>query len=149
MECMTGEIKRRGGLPVSSGSDSSSGDSGAKGTGGGSKTVVRNGGQSNVGLGACALTFHMSGHDAAVCQSGYAAHVWAMEYKVEGYVTVDIGEMAVRRRTRFPEPAGTARGTPGLPTSSCGPRTEVYIWERSNPGSREYGEKDGPNDLTR
>jgi hypothetical protein len=37
-------------------------------------------------------TFHMSGHAVAVCQTSYAAPVWAMEMKVEGYVTVDVGD---------------------------------------------------------
>ncbi|MFD5626943.1 hypothetical protein [Streptomyces sp. NPDC127072] len=143
---MTGEIKCHGGLPVSSGSGSSSGGSGGKGTSGKSKTVVRNGGQSNVGS-ACALTFHMSGHDAAVCQSGYAAQVWAMEYKVEGYVTVDVGEGGTTANS-IPGASGNDTGNNGAADVILWTKDKVYIWE-IKPGSREYGEKDGPKDLTR
>jgi len=113
------------------------------GTGKGGKTVVRNGGNSNVGF-ACGMTFHLSGHNAAVCQSGYAAQVWAMENKVEGYVTVDIGKGGTT--------ANTVPGTRGNDTRNAADvilwtKDTVYIWE-VKPGNA-YGKSDGPKDLTR
>ncbi|WP_228040542.1 RHS repeat-associated core domain-containing protein [Streptomyces chromofuscus] len=143
MECMTGEIECRGGMPVSNGKKPSSSDTGGSGKSG--KTVVRNGGKSNVGS-ACALTFHMSGHDAAVCQSGYAAQVWAMEMKVEGYVTVDIGDGGTTANS-IPGASGNDTGNAGAADVILWTKDRVYIWE-VKPGN-EYGMTDGPNDLTR
>ncbi|MGW0032504.1 RHS repeat-associated core domain-containing protein [Streptomyces sp. NPDC003314] len=158
-ECLTGQIKCRAGIPVSTVKDPGSGDkgkgngngggggngNGSGGNGNGGATVVRNGGESNVGS-ACALTFGMSGHDAAVCQSGYAAQVWAMEYKVEGYVTVDVGDGGTTANS-VPNASGNATGNDGAADVILWTKDKVYIWE-VKPGN-EYGKKDGPKDLTR
>ncbi|WP_420037233.1 RHS repeat domain-containing protein [Streptomyces sp. cg28] len=149
IECMQGLIKCQGGLPVSTrqkagGSGSGSGSGGGSG-GSGGKTVVRHGGKSNVGS-ACAMTFHMSGHDAAVCQSGYAVQVWAMENKVEGYVTVDIGDGGTTANS-IPGASGNKTGNDGAADVILWTKDKVYIWE-VKPGN-EYGKTDGPKDLTR
>ncbi|WP_406492461.1 RHS repeat-associated core domain-containing protein [Streptomyces sp. NBC_01604] len=146
MECMTGEIKCRGGMPISNQKDPDSGSkSGKSGKGGSGKTVVRNGGQSNVGS-ACGLTFHMSGHDAAVCQSGYAAQVWVMEHKIEGYVTVDVGDGGTTANS-IPGASGNDTGNDGAADVILWTKDKVYIWE-VKPGNA-YGKTDGPKDLTR
>ncbi|WP_221351020.1 RHS repeat-associated core domain-containing protein [Streptomyces beigongshangae] len=154
-ECMTGEIKCRGGIPVSNSKDAGSGGKkgngsgggggGGNGSGGGGHTVVRNGGQSNVGS-SCGLTFAMSGHNAAVCQSGYAVQVWAMEYEVEGYVTVDIGDGGTTANT-VPSASGNNTGNDGAADVILWTKDKVYIWE-VKPGNT-YGKTDGPKDLTR
>ncbi|WP_181804022.1 hypothetical protein [Streptomyces shenzhenensis] len=108
-------------------------------------TALLTGGKSNVGS-ACALTFHMSGHDAAVCQSGYAAQVWAMEYKVEGYVTVDVGDGGTTANS-VPGASGNKTGNDGAADVILWTKDKVYIWE-VKPGN-EYGKTDGPKDLTR
>ncbi|MET7743254.1 RHS repeat-associated core domain-containing protein [Streptomyces sp. NPDC005385] len=144
MECAEGLIECRGGMPVTHNKKASSG-SGDNGRGNSGKTVVRHGGKSNVGS-ACALTFHMSGHDAAVCQSGYAAQVWAMEYKVEGYVTVDVGDGGTTANS-IPGASGNDTGNDGAADVILWTKDKVYIWE-VKPGN-EYGKTDGPKDLTR
>ena len=143
MECAQGLIECRGGMPVSHQKKASSDSSGGQDKSG--KTVVRHGGKSNVGS-ACALTFHMSGHDAAVCQSGYAAQVWAMENKVEGYVTVDIGDGGTTANS-IPGASGNDTGNDGAADVILWTKDKVYIWE-VKPGNA-YGEQDGPKDLTR
>ncbi|WP_338326700.1 RHS repeat-associated core domain-containing protein [Streptomyces lasalocidi] len=145
MECAEGLIECRGGMPVTHHKKSPSPGSGSNGKGSSGKTVVRHGGKSNVGS-ACALTFHMSGHDAAVCQSGYAAQVWAMEYKVEGYVTVDVGDGGTTANT-VPGASGNSTGNDGAADVILWTKDKVYIWE-VKPGN-EYGKTDGPKDLTR
>ncbi|MEU9341672.1 RHS repeat-associated core domain-containing protein [Streptomyces sp. NPDC048278] len=144
IECAQGLIECRGGMPVTHTKKASSSGSGNNGKGGG-KTVVRHGGKSNVGS-ACALTFHLSGHDAAVCQSGYAAQVWAMEYKVEGYVTVDIGDGGTTANS-VPGASGNDTGNDGAADVILWTKDKVYIWE-VKPGNA-YGKTDGPKDLTR
>ncbi|MEU9381479.1 hypothetical protein AB0D38_11005 [Streptomyces sp. NPDC048279] len=131
-------------MPVTH-SKKTSTDSGNSGKGTGGKTVVRHGGKSNVGS-ACALTFHMSGHDAAVCQSGHAAQVWAMECKVEGYVTVDVGNGGTTANT-VPGASGNNTGNDGAADVILWTKDKVYIWE-VKPGNA-YGKTDGPKDLTR
>ncbi|MFC8242443.1 RHS repeat domain-containing protein [Streptomyces chartreusis] len=146
IECAQGLIECRGGMPVTKHNKAPSTSSGSSGGNGNSgKTVVRNGGQSNVGS-ACALTFHMSGHDAAVCQSGYAAQVWAMEMKVEGYVTVDIGDGGTTANS-VPGASGNDTGNDGAADVILWTKDKVYIWE-VKPGN-DYGMHDGPEDLTR
>ncbi|MGP2438474.1 RHS repeat-associated core domain-containing protein [Streptomyces sp. JW3] len=148
IECAQGLIECRGGMPVSHHKKASSSSPSSSSSGGSSKsgkTVVRNGGQSNVGS-ACALTFHMSGHDAAVCQSGYAAQVWAMEMKVEGYVTVDVGDGGTTANS-IPGASGNNTGNDGAADVILWTKDKVYIWE-VKPGN-EYGKTDGPKDLTR
>ncbi|MDW4909413.1 RHS repeat-associated core domain-containing protein [Streptomyces sp. ADMS] len=145
MECFTGEIKCQGGKPVFDSKDPAPASGSKGGTGKGGKTVVRNGGNSNVGS-ACGMTFHLSGHNAAVCQSGYAAQVWAMENKVEGYVTVDIGKGGTTANT-VPGASGNNTGNDGAADVILWTKDTVYIWE-VKPGNA-YGMKDGPDDLTR
>jgi RHS repeat-associated protein len=145
IECAQGLIECRGGMPVTHNKKASSSGSGGNGKSTGGKTVVRHGGKSNVGS-ACALTFHMSGHDAAVCQSGYAAQVWAMEYKVEGYVTVDVGDGGTTANT-VPGASGNDTGNDGAADVILWTKDKVYIWE-VKPGNA-YGMHDGPEDLTR
>jgi hypothetical protein len=108
---------------------------------------VRNNGVSNV-ADECgeAAQMTMSAHDAAVCQSGYAAEEWAQANGVNGYVTVDIGSSG-HAANSIPGASGNDTGNDGRADLILWSGDEVYIWE-VKPGN-SYGRTEGPRDLQR
>ncbi|MFI8075413.1 RHS repeat domain-containing protein [Streptomyces sp. NPDC086033] len=117
------------------------------------KTVVRNGGNSNLGT-ACsgaAMGAMGSPHDVAVCKTGEAAAEWAKAHNVDGYVTVDIGE-GKKSFNRIPEGHRKKRdGSDGEADVILWAKGRVYIWEvKPNPGKGKddtYAFRDGPDQL--
>ncbi|MCF3131961.1 RHS repeat domain-containing protein [Streptomyces olivochromogenes] len=92
----------------------------------GSKTVVRNEGKSNVETN-CAVA-KSNAHDAAVCASGFSAQQWALKHKIDGYVTVDIGDGGSLANL-IPGAKADGSGNVGYADVVLWTKDRVYIWE--------------------
>ncbi|MGW2569418.1 RHS repeat-associated core domain-containing protein [Streptomyces sp. NPDC001537] len=118
------------------------------------KTVVRNGGNSNLGT-ACtgaAMGEMKNPHDVAVCKTGEAAAEWAQAHNIDGYVTVDIGDGS-KTFNHIPEGHRKKKdGSDGEADVILWAKGRVYIWEvKPNPGKGKddtYAFRDGPDQLT-
>ncbi|MGP3982054.1 golvesin C-terminal-like domain-containing protein [Streptomyces sp. KR80] len=112
-------------------------------------SLERNQGISNVQSACGGGTAGMSGHDAAVCQSGYMAQAWAAARGVNGYVTVDIGTGGTIANG-IPGASGNGTGNAGAADVILWGEDEVFIWEVKPNGKKDgYGRVDGPKDLRR
>ncbi|MFV0138256.1 DNRLRE domain-containing protein [Streptomyces sp. HMX87] len=110
-------------------------------------TMVRNGGTSNVASECTPSAMaRMTGHDAAVCQTGFAAQEWAQANGISGYVTVDKGASG-HAANKIPGASGNKERNDGFADVIFWGNDEVYVWEVKP--NNAYGRSDGPKDLNR
>ncbi|MGW3644543.1 RHS repeat-associated core domain-containing protein [Streptomyces sp. NPDC000878] len=110
---------------VDSKSGGGGGGSKSGGSGGNTTGVERNGGETN--LRNC-MSMQKSAHDAAVCNTGFAAASWAQTNGIEGYVTVGVGDGS-NDANLIPGGAADGSGSKGYADVIFWAKGEVYIWE--------------------